>query len=363
MIEISGEITRSDPLLARNLKLEARSGGEGELGFVGLSIPGAKVRYEIQHEVMENHGVRYYLCKSKKFDEPAEEKYFFCAIARASKESPLLNAWITLLQATSDARDVSDLRDTGNLGILNAWKLGDAERALEVWRRGLELDDAMLTPEQAANGTQDAHFEKLFPRVVERMILNDIWDERIKWQAMILDISQDYDEMVLLARIPQRGYRVDLRTSAWIVNKMLQFVAFYPHHKLGIRNFLIGLERHELVYLDWSQSFVSERKDFHYCLRNICEVARIAMQLIGATLNESGQYDYPYEVAPNEKDYMGVLMSLLNLSSDNMYYTVVWGTQKRFYEQIINIWGKEYYPSRLYPIDPKSSELGSVLTE
>ncbi len=325
--------------------------GDKKTEMAGQILQGVKAHYQIVSEVMRGESVQYYLCRRLDATE-GEREFCFCAIADTKTDESLVNAWKALTAAKDVANDVNKSYDEES-SFFRFYAKMDREELRKMWRRGRAMevsDDTRWTDENPG-----VNYLELFPIVVERLTWQDQWSEKLNRSVMILETVPDPEGLMTLEQIVQRGYRVDLKTSAWIMSKLLKLVLFYRYHRLRLGGFLIGPVTHDLVYLDWSQSWASENAEVATMWQNVREAAYITLTLLDARKDRSGEavkYIYPYEATHKEQEYVK-LLSLMATLNDEFRYQVrlTYDVHRIFYEAVEEAWGKESRPEglRFYP--------------
>lgn len=81
------------------------------------------------------------------------------------------------------------------------------------------------------------------------------------------DWVDDFQDLVPLAKMLNNGFRVDLKTTAWIFGKLLKIISFAADaaeveiNDLSANNVLIHPEKHYVIVFDWSKSVDHEDLD------------------------------------------------------------------------------------------------------
>lgn len=315
-------------------------------------ILGKKSHYLILREVVTGKLVQYFLCERLDVEDPAE-KYCFCAVAKAGDETTLSGMWDVLEAVRDEAEWLSNgrvgIRD-GFLGLRNL----ELEEKRELWKRG-ERMERLPSVDGGSATNSSVRFDEFFPVVIERLVLQDQWGKLMNRQAAILEVRQAYSQLMPLSLIVKKGYRVDLKTSAWIMSKMLKLILFYRCHRLSVDGFLINPVGHDLVYLDWSKSWRSNLAEVDALWSNVQRAAQIALQLLDARRDTSGReirYDYPYPIEPDEEEYLKVLNQMATLGDEFCWsIRLVYDIHRIFCGAVEKTWGMSFYPFMTYPIE------------
>lgn len=132
------------------------------------------------------------------------------------------------------------------------------------------------------------NYQLCFPEVVDTFVLASQGGRRVNILAF-REIS-DVRVMVPLSNIAHRDrLRVDLRTSVWIMGKLLKILAF-AHDAgitvgdLGLGNILIELEQHYVVIFNWADARLMTGGVTRSVVREeIMCAARATIEILGGT--------------------------------------------------------------------------------
>lgn len=194
-------------------------------------------------------------------------------------------------------------------------------------------------------GGKDAklHYDWLYPHMRESFKIPEQGNRR----AMIIEfLDVDASKLMPLSRIMHDKQRVDLKTNAWMMGRMLKLLGFL--HDSGLfttirmDNFVIAPERHHLVLLNFQEAqFFPEVSEAQRCV-NIKQAAECAMQLLGAEYRD-GSWIYPYGLEEGEEAYLELLQSMFQ-----GVFTDAFLAHKKFYVTVHGLWGRKYHPFTTY---------------
>ena len=227
---------------------------------------------------------------------------------------------------------------------------GELQRAAyilkELQRRADELE------EEYAHVKTDPkvilNYKLGFPELVDSFIC----EEQGRRQINILAFRNvdDVSKVVPLINITERDrLRVDLRTSAWIMGKLLKLLAFAHSEGISIRlmtggNILIEPDQHYVLIFDWSEARTySERIPTAEQRQEISQAAQTVITVLGGSL-ETG-------VSPDDDEeafvrYTEHLLRLARGSECNAQRA-----HEEFYKLIDLLWERKYYPFTAKPLN------------
>ncbi|HEY8885941.1 MAG TPA: hypothetical protein VIM31_00350 [Candidatus Microsaccharimonas sp.] len=225
---------------------------------------------------------------------------------------------------------------------------GGLDRAVYILRE-LKKTAESFEVEYAKKGTGTLlSYERLFPNVVDSFI----WEDQGNRRAVILEFSEvdDAMKMVPLTNLAKRDHiRVDLRTSAWIMGRLLKLLEFSHNERITVRTFsgnnvLIVPAQHFVVVFDWSsaQTFpdkipATNRAD------DIADAAKAVFAAIGGD-SETGSYAYLNE-GDGETRYVEFLWNLASCRESNAERA-----HRQFYELVDELYGRKFHPFTTLPL-------------
>lgn len=186
-----------------------------------------------------------------------------------------------------------------------------------------------------------------FPELMDSFICQEQGRRRINILAF-RDV-ESVSQMVPLTNITAKDRRrVDLRTSGWIMGKLLKLLRFAHGQgisvgSLGGNNILIEPDQHYIVIFNWSGAQTHSgavpaetRRD------EISQAAQAVIIVIGGNLETSA---FPDDGEKGFKPYTEHLLRLARGSESNTERA-----HKSFYELIDSLWKREFYPFTTKPL-------------
>lgn len=186
-----------------------------------------------------------------------------------------------------------------------------------------------------------------FPELVDSFVCHEQGNRRVN--ILAFRNVEDVRKMVPLIGITEKDrLRIDLRTSAWIMGKLLKLLIFA--HSEGIaagqlsgENILIEPDQHYVMIFDWANAFVnSEEIPKETRRQEISAAAQAVIVALGGDM-ETG-------VFPNDGDeafdrYTDHLLSLARGEARSAERA-----HQKFYELVDELWERKYYPFTFHPL-------------
>jgi serine/threonine protein kinase len=184
------------------------------------------------------------------------------------------------------------------------------------------------------------HF--FFPELIECFIDKDQEGRRISILSL-MHISKQLGDLVPLSQIREKEHlRVDPKTSAWILGKLLKLLDFVHGQGIAItnlsgENILINREQHYVAVFDWTEAMVTES------VLNEEEIATeisLATEAVITLLDgnpETGAI--PEDEQLSDSSYQDFLKQLLDKKETDAFEA-----HKKFYALIWSLWPREFYP-------------------
>ncbi len=212
--------------------------------------------------------------------------------------------------------------------------MADRARLLEEEYAGVRTDGALL------------NYQLSFPRLVE-----SFKEEESGLVASVIAFNcvDDISHLMPIGRIRTKDrVRIDPRTSAWMMGKLLKLLIFAHDHKVAVTrltgdNILIERDEHYVVVFDWTQAVnypggVPLEVVGEDIKRSACEVI---LALGGDVLTGKLPDD---EQLPDTR-YQDFLFKLASgdvadaVSAHRDFYSLVW-----------ELWPRKYHPYTTYPL-------------
>jgi hypothetical protein len=192
-----------------------------------------------------------------------------------------------------------------------------------------------------------------FPNLVESFIAPDQGGRRVN----ILKFTHVGDALWRLAPITHlasRDYvRVDPRTSAWMLGKMLKLLVFT--HSLGLENgqvtgenFLVERDQHYVALFDWSKATNHQDSGVPSKVASE-EISRVATEVILALGGNPETGELPADEQLVDDRYA---RHIHNLAKGNV--SDAYEAHTEFYKLIRALWPREFWPFTSYKLEERS---------
>jgi len=242
---------------------------------------------------------------------------------------------------------------------INTSHNGDLDRAgfflKQFERRALELEEEYKTvkddPKKVLN------YQLGFPELLEGFVCQEHGGRRINILAFRnVEKVNNLSPLTFITERDQR--RIDLRTSVWIMGKLLKLLTFA--HSQGIAvceltsgNILIEPKEHYVLIFDWSvarafQKGVPDKE----CGNDISQAARAVIEVMGgdfetSTFHEDDNkaFKHPYETGKGFDLYTAHILRLASGSERN-----AGKAHQNFYNLVDELWEGAYHPFTSYPL-------------
>ncbi len=154
----------------------------------------------------------------------------------------------------------------------------EAERCEEEYRK--------LNPDKVLN------YAIQFPNLVESFISPEQGGRRINIMNFV-NVSDYIGKLVPIEQVITRvRARVDPRTSAWIMGKILKLLSFAHGQGISVgritaENILLECEEHYVAFFDWSQAMVHMENEVpaEVASKEISQAAKVVISLLGGNLD------------------------------------------------------------------------------
>lgn len=220
---------------------------------------------------------------------------------------------------------------------------------LDRLRREAEICEQLYAKENPGSG-KILNYQICFPNLVETFTAKD-QDNRRVIIMNFTHVPKDLKSIVPLGKYASHAFlRIDPRTSAWILGKLLKLLVFT--HSLNISigqvtsdNILIVPEKHFVTIFDWSLASTSSKISSDIMREEIAKAATEVMLALGG--NPENGYLPPSDQLVGNK-YATRLYQLANGYEDNAREA-----HKNFYRLIRSLWPREFWPFTTYPLERK----------
>lgn len=278
-----------------------------EGGDAGMIVQNGASKYDVGKRVAETAAYRIYLC-----EEVVSGRQCLLRIA-------------------------AEVEHNGGLDR-EAYVLGELER----------LSNTIEAAYAEARGNPDSRlqYDRLFPKLMDSFVCEDQGKRRINILAFrnIDEISK----MVPLSNLAAKDrLRIDLRTSAWIMGRLLKLLVFVHGEGITVRmasgnNILLEPKKHYMVFFDWSSARMhhgkipsKERAD------DIAAATRAVIAALGGNPETATFLDVDEET----RQYTDYLLRLASHHESNAERA-----HQQFYEIVDALWKREYYPFTTKPL-------------
>jgi serine/threonine protein kinase len=227
---------------------------------------------------------------------------------------------------------------------------GELERAAyvlkELKRRAEELEQEYAKVKSEENVM--LNYDLGFPELIDSFVCQEQGKRRINILAFknVAKVGQ----LVPLTNITNKDHlRVDLRTSAWIMGKLLKLLVFA--HSEGIAagslsggNILIEPDQHYVLIFDWSAAQTSAREVPNDLKRQeISQAAQSVVTVLGGDLKTGVFPDDGEEVFGRYTEH------ILRLAQGKERITE--RAHAEFYKLVDSLWERKFYPFTTKPLE------------
>lgn len=192
------------------------------------------------------------------------------------------------------------------------------------------------------------NYQLCFPDLIESFISEEQQKRRINILCMS-ETSKKLGDLVPLAHlVSKEQVRIDPKTSAWILGKLLKLLVFAHSQDISVGlltgdNILIHRENHYVTVFDWSQAnLIGGGVPENTAAEEIAAVTRAVVIALGG-YPETGM------LLPDEQLEDGRYEDLLKQLLSREFAAAV-DAHKHFYEVIRALWPRVYYPFTTYKI-------------
>lgn len=238
--------------------------------------------------------------------------------------------------------------DAGNWQVLAIASTAEQNAVIDRTEYLLKrlIENSEKYEEEFAQQTQSdrrIHYDWLFPQVVDQFVLHEQGERRVNILAFP-DI--DLRKAFALTQIAEKGQRVDLKTSAWIMGRFLKLLGFL--HESNVQtpiltsNFLLEPDSHRLLMLNWTSATIGDTPTPAQQCFAIKQAAECVLLLLGAEYTDN-VWHYDYELGNGEERYIRRLQTM-----HKGKYPSAYQAHTAFYEVVDSLWGKQFHPFTIY---------------
>lgn len=217
----------------------------------------------------------------------------------------------------------------------------------ELERRADELEENYARVKK--NPEAMLNYKLGFPELVDGFISQEQGARQVN--ILAFRNVKDVSKMVPLTNITAKDrFRVDLRTSAWIMGKLLKLLAFVFAEGFSVdptgSNVLIEPEQHYVLIFDWSAAQIyPEATPKEMQSLQISRAARAVAVVLGGNL-ETGVF--PDDSSKAYTDF------ILKLARGGMRDAEA--AHKEFYALVDTLWERKYHPFTVEPLENEKEE-------
>lgn len=256
------------------------------------------------------------------------------------------NERFTLYRVSSDTRPEQQLvlkiaKTVGQNGFLDR----------EAFLLSSMAEEANRLEEEYAAVVKDGgllNYQLGFPEVVDTFIAHDQGARRVVIEGFV--IADKLDVLVPVVQVRVRDcVRVDPKTSAWVMGKLLKLLVFAHSQGIAVNNLsgeniLLEREHHFVALFDWS-SALSHKGGVPQA--TACEEIRAgAREIILLLGGDPATGSIPHDDQLIDGRYAEFLASLVRGE-----YNVASKAHSAFYETVEALWGKKFHCYSSYPLN------------
>lgn len=242
------------------------------------------------------------------------------------------------------------LLPSGRSGVLKIAATTEHNEALNNEVLVLRLLRARAEEVEAGNKGPAYNYDVFFPTVVESFISNTQGDRRVSILGFA-EVIENATQLTPLTRLTKVEHvRVDPKTVAWIVGKLLKVLSFAHDQGIANRlvassNVLIEREQHGVVLFDWTnaQLYPDGRVPTHVSAEEIAQAASLTFTILGGD-PEKGVI--PESEQLTDDRFVQFLHSLVRGHMSNALKA-----HGEFYELIYGLWPRGFHKFTTYSLE------------
>lgn len=238
----------------------------------------------------------------------------------------------------------------GGLGVLKIAATRESNSNMDREALVLQtLTDQALATEALNKSAMPLNFQNFIPNLVETFTSASQKNRRVSiltFPSVVKELSQ---LTPLSSLIRKERIRVDPRTSAWILGKVLKVLSFAYEHSVScglvsLGNIMIERNKHGVVVFDWTQAFIHPIGNVSADVqgKEISQAARVAIAVMGGDL-ENGNLPESDQLTDNR--YEKFIWDLAQGKTDSA--TVA---HHQFYDLIWSLWPRGFHPFTSFPL-------------
>jgi hypothetical protein len=217
-----------------------------------------------------------------------------------------------------------------------------------------EASDLETLYQKKNSGERKLNYHFFFPKLIETFISEEQGGSRISIVSFA-HIANDISELTPLNYLTEKEeIRVDPRTSAWILGKLLTMLAFAQDQNvssgnLNSDNIFINRAQHYVTIFDWTAATLGSGKiSKDLTAANISKLTREVILVLGGNLATK---KLPADKQLEGNDYEKYLWEL----NSGLVRDVV-EAHSSFYDIVLSAWPREFYEFKSYCLTKKMED-------
>ncbi len=192
------------------------------------------------------------------------------------------------------------------------------------------------------------NYHYFFPQLLETFISPEQENSRISLLSFS-HVAKGLNKLSPLSHlVTKENVRIDPRSSAWILGKLLKLLSFVHDQGIAVgnltgENILINREQHYVMIADWSQAITSAILPATTTRR---EIAQVAIETILALNGNPKNGKLPLSEQLSDTRYERFIRDLATESHECDAFTA----HNKFYKLIRSIWPSKFHPFTTYPL-------------
>ena len=185
-----------------------------------------------------------------------------------------------------------------------------------------------------------------FPELIETFVSTEQNNSRINILSLA-HIAKDLNDLTPISHLLSReNVRVDPRTSAWILGKLLKMLVFTQSQNISINNLegdniLINREQHYVTLFDWTKATLGNGQMLENTITTeISKIAQEVVLILGSDLTTKKLLEDKQLGDNRYEDFIKNLID--NPEADAQI------VHQKFYELIRSLWPREFYKFTYY---------------
>ena len=226
---------------------------------------------------------------------------------------------------------------------------GGLDRAAYVLKVLKQTSDEFEAEYAKRNPGRKLSYDYLFPQLVDSFVAGEQGKRRVN--ILAFTEVEDVTDLVPLSNLASKdGLRVDLKTSAWILGRLLKLAAFAHGEGIVVRafnggNILLLPERHFAITFDWSSTLTHQGKVSEEIRKNdIADAAKTVFAAIGGNL-ETGNYPYVHELDAQDRHYLTQVWRYVSRDEGDAEKA-----HRQLYDLLEELWGRKFHPFTTLPL-------------